>query len=357
MKKIFKILVVNPGSTSTKLSLFEDDLEKHGSQISHSLNDLSAFSSVPGQRDFRWNLIEAEMRNWHEDLQTIDAAVGRGGLLRPVESGVFAVNDAMCGDLSAGRYGEHASNLGALLALRAAEAAGVPAYIADPVVVDELDPAARYSGMPEIQRKSIFHALNQKAAARKTADEIGKRYEECNFIVAHLGGGITVGAHKQGRVVDVNNGLDGDGPFTPERSGGLPAGQLVSLVLHGGLSEAEIRKKIKGRGGLSAYCGSNNLEDLMIRASKGDKEIQEVVDAMSYQISKEIAMHGATLCGRVDRIIITGGMAHDTGFVSKIAERTAFLAPVTVIPGEMEMYALAERALQALTGRTEVKEY
>jgi butyrate kinase len=277
--------------------------------------------------------------------------------MRPIESGVYAVNDAMLEDLRSGGFGEHASNLGAIIASRIATAGSCPAFIADPVVVDELDDLARWSGVPEIERRSIFHALNHKSAAREAARRLGRRYEDLNMIVAHLGGGVSVGAHRRGRVVDVNNALDGDGPFAPERSGGLPAGQLVDLALAGTLTQTELRKRITGRGGLVAYCGTNDLSDIERRIEAGDERCRAAFEAMIYQISKEIAMHGATLSGRVDLVVLTGGMAHNARVVDGIRDRVSFLAPVEVIPGEREMVSLAAAACAALSGEAVVRSY
>jgi butyrate kinase len=263
----------------------------------------------------------------------------------------------MLDDLRSARFGEHASNLGAILAAQIAAHYHCPAYIADPVVVDEMDSVAKISGMPAIERKSIFHALNQKSAAREVARRIKKKYEACNFIVAHLGGGISVGAHCQGRVIDVNNALEGDGPFSPERSGGLPSLQLVELVLQNPQAPEEIKKRIVGAGGMAAYCGTNDLKEISARIKNGDEYAALIYQAMAYQISKEIAMHGATLKGAIDGIILTGGMAKDTDLVEKIKERVSFLAPVHVICGEREMQSLAENIYAVLHEKLEAREY
>jgi butyrate kinase len=356
----FLILCVNPGSTSTKLALFRGAKCLESSSAAHPVEELAGYSAVAQQAEFRMKLAEefaSSALAAHAPEESLSAVIGRGGLLAPLEGGVYAVNERMCADLIAAKYGEHASNLGAVLARGLAGKRAVPAFIADPVVVDELEPLARYSGLPELPRMSIFHALNQKSAARAAAQRLGLRYEECNFIVAHLGGGVSVGAHRAGRVIDVNNALDGEGPFSPERAGGVPAGQLIGLTREYQGREAELRKRLVGRGGLVAYLGTNDLEEIMERIEAGDRQAREVIDAMAYQISKEIASHGATLEGRVDAIILTGGMAHNIDLVDSIRRRVAFLAPLELFAGEREMEALAENALAALTGETRVKEY
>ncbi|MDD5676679.1 MAG: butyrate kinase [Kiritimatiellae bacterium] len=342
------ILAVNPGSTSTKLSVFDGEREYIQGNVVHSAENLKPFRRITDQIEFRMNLIHHFLQDNRVDIRTLKAVVGRGGLLKPIRSGVYRVNAAMLEDLRSGRFGEHASNLGGILAHGLAGEAGCPAYIVDPVVVDEMDDVARLSGMPGLERKSIFHALNQKSVARAVARKIGKSYTDCNFIVAHMGGGISVGAHCRGCVVDVNNALDGDGPFAPERAGGLPAGQLAELCFNGQYSLAEIKRKLAGEGGLVAYRGSNSFTDLKKAVLAGDAQARLVYEAMAYQVSKEIAMHGATLKGAVDRIILTGGLACDETFVGMIRERVRHLAAVEVIPGEREMASLAQAALAVL---------
>jgi len=343
-----RILVVNPGSTSTKLSVFEGEGECIQGNVVHSTEDLKPFRRITDQIEFRMALIRRFLRDNRVDIRTLKAVVGRGGLLKPIRSGVYRVNAAMLEDLGSGRFGEHASNLGGILAHGLAGEAGCPAYIVDPVVVDEMDAVARLSGLPGLERKSIFHALNQKSVAREVARKIGKPYTDCNFIVAHMGGGISVGAHCRGCVVDVNNALDGDGPFSPERTGGLPVGQLVEMCFSGKYTLAEMKRKIAGLGGLLAYRGSNSFQELKAARRAGDKKAKLLYAAMAYQVSKEISLHGATLKGAVDRIILTGGLACDETFVGMIRERVSHLAAVEVIPGEREMAALAQATLAVL---------
>ena len=352
-----RILAVNPGSTSTKLSLFLGETEVRAAAVSHSEAELSPCARIIDQLELRRRCLSAFLDEAGPVGRGLDAVVGRGGLLRPLPSGVYRVDDAMLRDLAEARYGEHASNLGAALAQEAARDSGCAAYIVDPVVVDELEDVARLSGIPEIERKSIFHALNQKSAAREVAAGLGKPYERCRFIVAHLGGGISVGAHLEGRVVDVNNALDGDGPLAPERSGGLPAGALVDIATDGKHARAELRRRITGGGGLVAYLGTNSLVRAREMAAGGDARAALVIEAMVYQVAQEISKHGATLRGRVDRIILTGGMAQDSALAAAIRDRVGHLAPVVVVPGEREMLSLARGALAVLEGRRAARCY
>jgi len=355
--RVFHILVINPGSTSTKISYFEDDRELESESCMHSTEDLKGFERVCEQVDYRARFVQQFLEQRGIETEKLDAVSARGGLLKPVESGVYRVNQYMLDDLLSARYGEHASNLGALIASKIARNACCPAYIADPVAVDEMEEVARVTGLPEIERKSIFHALSQKSVGREIANRIGRAYEDCNFIVAHMGGGISVGAHRKGKVVDVNNALDGDGPFSPERSGGLPAGQLVRLCAEGIFSKDEIFRKLTGEGGLVAHRGSNSFSDLRKDADGGDEHAKLLYDSLAYKVSQEICKHGATLCGEVDRIILTGGMAKDFQFIEQIRERVRYLAQVEVIPGEREMQSLALAALGVLRRKIKEKEY
>ncbi len=352
-----EILIINPGSTSTKLALFEGEECRYETSLAHSPEELKAFTRIIDQADMRLACIKRFLADNRIKTNELAAVVGRGGLLKPIECGTYLVNQAMLDDLETGRYGEHASNLGAVMAHHIAADAGCKAYIVDPVVADEMDDISRLSGLPQLPRKSIFHALNQKSTAREIAARLGRSYADCNFIVAHLGGGVSVGAHRRGRVVDVNNALNGDGPFSPERTGGLPAGQLVELCFSGEFSKDEIKRMNVGRGGLVAYKGTNRLDEIHAMIEAGDRDAELVFAAMALQISKEIAMHGATLKGEVDRIILTGGMANDRILVDMIRERVGFVAPVEVIPGEREMLSLARGYLAVASGREPEKEY
>lgn len=351
------IFAINPGSTSTKVAFFTSDKEIVSETIAHSASEIAKFEKVADQADFRAKCVEDFAERHGIDIKNLDAVVGRGGLLKPISGGVYRVNAAMLRDLSSGIYGEHPCNLGGIIAEKVARDACCAAFIVDPVVVDEMDDIARFSGMPEITRISIFHALNQKSVSREIANKIGKPYCECNFIVAHIGGGISVGAHRKGRVIDVNNAFNGDGPFSPERSGGVPAIGLAEMCFSGKYTLAQVKKKIAGLGGMVAYKGTNDFKELSKMIDSGDEKASLVREAMAYQISKEIAMHGATLEGDVDRIIITGGIANDADFVEMIARRVRFLATVEVIPGEREMLSLARGFIAVKNGSEKEKEY
>jgi butyrate kinase len=352
------ILAINPGSTSTKFSLFEEENLVFEKSLRHTIEDLSCFEKITDQFDFRKNLIINELVERKTDLNRIIAVVGRGGLVKPIESGIYRVNQKMKDDLKRGYSGVHASNLGGLIADDIASTLpGATAYIVDPVVVDELQPVARISGHPEIQRKSIFHALNQKAVARSYADSIGKSYEDLNLIIAHMGGGISVGAHKNGRVIDVNNALNGDGPFSPERSGGLPSGQLVDLCFSGKYSHSELMSMLTGKGGMMAYLGTNDFMEVCRNAENGDEKAFLIRDAVSYQIGKEIGAMVAVLNGQVDAIILTGGMAHQESNINNIKSMVEYIATVIVYPGEDELKSLAYNALLALDGKIQIKTY
>jgi butyrate kinase len=354
-----KILAINPGSTSTKIAIFEGTKEVFVKNIKHSVDELKNFAKIFDQYDFREKVILDELKKEGFEVSSLDAVVGRGGLLKPIPGGVYKINDKMIEDLKNPKMGEHASNLGAPIAHAIAQAAGsdTPAFIVDPVVVDEMEDSARISGMPELERISIFHALNQKAVARRYAREKGVKYEDLNLIVAHLGGGVSVGAHKKGKVIDVNNALNGDGPFSPERSGGVPAGQLVKMCFSGKYEIGEILKKLKGNGGLVAYLGTNSAYDVELRVKDGDKEAEKVYKAMAYQVSKEIGALSAVLEGKVDAVIVTGGVAYDKTFISWIKEKVSFIADIVVYPGEDEMQALAEGCFYAVNGEIPVSEY
>lgn len=352
------ILAVNPGSTSTKFAVFEEDKLLFEKTLRHTSEELAGFSRITDQFHFRKGLIISELEKWKIDNSSIAAVVGRGGLVKPIESGVYRVNTKLKEDLESGQWGEHASNLGGLIAGDIVESLPeASAFIVDPVVVDELQPVARLSGHPEIERISIFHALNQKAVARTYASSVGREYREMNLIVAHMGGGISVGAHKQGRVIDVNNALDGDGPFSPERSGGLPSGQLIDLCFSGRYSHKELKTMVTGRGGIVAYLGTNSFMDVCQRAAQGDEKAILIRDGISYQVAKEIGAMAAVLEGKVDAILLTGGLAHQEVHVRKIESMIGFIANVVVYPGEDEIKALAFNGLMALDGRVDIRTY
>lgn len=355
-----KILAINPGSTSTKIAVYEDLNPIFVETIRHNVEDLEIFPSITDQYNFRKDFIIAALKHNGIEVNQLDAVVGRGGLLKPIPGGVYEVNELMIQDLKIGIQGEHASNLGGILAKEISQLTDrkIPAFIVDPVVVDEMDEIARYSGRPELPRISIFHALNQKAVARRYAKEHNKSYNELNLIIAHLGGGITIGAHRQGRVVDVNNGLDGEGPFSPERSGSLPVGGLAKLCFSGKYTLPQIRKMITGGGGLVAYLGTNDAKKVEQMAyEENDQKARIIFEAMAYQVAKDIGAAAAVLCGKVDAILITGGIAYSKKLVELITERVQFIAPICVYPGEDEMQALVEGAYYALIGELEVKQY
>ena len=352
-----KILVINPGSTSTKIAVFDDESPVLEKTIRHSSEELKDFKNIIEQYDFRVKVIENVLKENGFKLEDFDAFVGRGGLLHPIESGTYRVNEAMLEDLKECKYGEHASNLGAIIAYNLATKVNKPAYIVDPVVVDEMEPLARYSGLKGIERKSIWHALNQKAVARRAAKDLHKKYDEVNLIVVHLGGGISVAAHKKGRTVDVNNALNGDGPFAPERAGGLPTISLVDLCMSGKYTYEEMKKLLAGKGGLVSHLGTNNAIEVEERIEKGDEYAKLVYEAMAYQVAKTVGEMAAVLKGEVDAIILTGGLARSKMLTDWIKERTSFIAPVLLYPGEDEMRALAEGALRVLKGEEKEKIY
>ncbi len=352
------ILAINPGSTSTKIAVFHGNTPVYVKNISHSTEELSPFEKITDQFQFRRQVIMNQLRDAEVKLHLVRIIMGRGGLLKPIPSGVYEVNEAMKADLVDSPLGEHASNLGGLIAddLKQ-EFPGVRAYIADPVVVDELEDIARFSGHPLFVRKSILHALNQKAVARRHAGLIMRAYEDLNLIVVHLGGGISVGAHQKGRVIDVNQALDGEGPFSPERSGTLPMGDFAKLCFSGKYSLKEVKKMIKGEGGLVAYTGTNSAYEVEMRAQAGDAFAKKIFEAMAYQVAKEIGAMYAVLCGQVDAILITGGIANSKWFVNEIIGRVHRMAPTHVYPGEDEMEALALNGLRVLTGECIPVEY
>lgn len=348
--RVFRILAVNPGSTSTKVAFFHDDIQIFSRNIAHKTEELAPFPAVNDQFKFRSQLIEQTILAENIEPVQIDAFVGRGGLLRPIAGGTYLVDEEMLADLRQGVGGEHASNLGALIIDVFAKRYQKPAFIVDPVVVDEMDDLARLSGHPLFPRKSIFHALNQKSVARKAAAHLGKTYSEVNLIVAHLGGGISVGAHRCGRVIDVNNALDGEGAYSPERSGSLPCGDLVRYCFSGVADLKQVLKMIKGEGGMVAYLGSNNMREIVERINAGDVEAERIYRGMAYQVAKQIGQKAVILKGKVDAIVLTGGITHDKLIVSWVKDYVSFLAPVLVFPGEEEMQALAEGALRVLRG-------
>jgi len=359
LSKGIRIIAINPGSTSTKIAVFDNESPVLVKNIVHTAEELDQFDRITDQFEYRKSLICKVLKDAEIRMDLVKAIVGRGGLVKPIESGVYEVNDALRRDLIHSPMGaEHASNLGGLIADDLAKSIpGARAYIANPVVVDELDDIARYSGHKLLPRISVFHALNQKAVAWQHAKSILKEYEDLNLIVVHLGGGITVGAHQKGRVIDVNQGLDGDGPFSPERTGSLPVGALIRLCFSGEFTLKQVLKMNKGEGGLVSYLGTNSAYDVEKKMMAGDGESKAVFEAMAYQVSKEIGSMYAVLKGDVDAILITGGVAHSKWFVNQISERVFKMAPVHTYPGEDEMRALAFNGLRIIKGETEAKVY
>ena len=352
------ILAINPGSTSTKIAVFENSKQIFVKNIKHSSEELAGFKIITDQYDYRKKIIMQELKDASIDLSRIKVIVGRGGTVKPIKSGIYSVNKALRDDLKVGILGQHASNLGGLIADDIAKSLiDAKAYIADPVVVDELEPLARISGHPNFERISIFHALNQKAIARSHAKSISMRYEDMNLIVVHLGGGISVGAHKKGKVIDVNQALDGEGPFSPERSGSLPVGALAKLCFSGEYTLDDVKKMITGKGGYVAYLGTNDAYEVEKRAEAGDEKAALIQDAMAYQVAKEIGAMSTVLKGEVDAILLTGGIAYGKPFIEAVKERISHLAEVFVYPGEDEMRALAMNGLMVLEGEAEVLEY
>jgi butyrate kinase len=354
----YKILAINPGSTSTKIAIYEGRQSIFLKTIKHSAEQLLPFKNIADQYEFRKEVILNELIQGDVEIDDISAVVGRGGLVKPIESGVYEVNDALIRDLKIGVQGQHASNLGGLIAYDIAQTLEhARAFIADPVVVDELQEVARITGHPQMLRRSIFHALNHKAIARNYARTLGKSYEELNLVVAHMGGGISIGAHCLGKVIDVNNALDGFGPFSPERAGTLPSGALVDLCFSGTITYDEAKKLINGKGGLMAHFGTNQVTEVERMWRDGNLKAKLVLEAMAYQTAKAIGACAVVLKGKVDGILITGGIANSRLVVDYIKEMVAFIGPVVVYPGEDEMQALAENALRVLSGEVECLVY
>ncbi len=352
-----KSLIINPGSTSTKIGVFEDETLLFDETLRHSTEEIGQFDSIVAQKDFRKKIITDFLESKNFDIKSLNVVVGRGGMLKPIPGGTYAVTEELLADLKIGVQGQHASNLGGILAKEIADSIGAPSYIVDPTVVDELMPIARYSGVPELPRVSIFHALNQKAVAKRYAKEVGKSYESLRLIVVHMGGGVSVGAHEGGKVVDVFNALDGDGAFSPERAGAVPSGALVKMCFSGKYTEKEVYGKLVGNGGFNAYLGTNDMREVTKCANEGDEKAAETKQAFLLQVAKDIGSMACVLSGRVDQIIVTGGIAYGADVVAALKERAEWIAPFTVYPGEDELLALAQGALRVLNGEEEAKVY
>lgn len=352
-----KSLIINPGSTSTKIGVFEDETLLFEETLRHSTEEISRYATIVDQKDFRKEIITNLLAEKNFDIKSLDMVVGRGGMLKPIPGGTYEVTDALLADLKVGVQGQHASNLGGILAREIGDSIGVPSYIVDPVVVDELAPVARLSGVPELPRISVFHALNQKAVAKRYAKETGKAYEELNLIVVHMGGGVSVGAHRNGKIVDVFNALDGDGAFSPERAGGVPSGALIKMCFSGQYTEKEVYSKMVGKGGFNAYLGTNDMREVKKMAAEGNEQAQLVKEAFLYQVVKDIGSMACVLKGKVDQIIVTGGIAYAEDVVYALKEAAEWIAPFTVYPGEDELLALVQGGLRVLNGEEKACEY
>ncbi|MDA1474917.1 butyrate kinase [Bacillus changyiensis] len=352
-----RILVINPGSTSTKIGVFHDDRSIFEKSIRHDEAKLQQFATIIDQYSFRKQAVLETLHEQGINISKLNAVCGRGGLLRPIEGGTYKVNDEMVEDLKNGYAGQHASNLGGIIAKEIADGLNIPAFIVDPVVVDEMSPVAKISGTPKIERRSIFHALNQKAVARKVALQFGKRYEDMKMIITHMGGGITIGVHCNGRVIDVNNGLHGEGPLGPERAGTIPAGDLIDLCFSGDYTRDELMKMLIGGGGLYGYLGTKDAVKVEKMIMEGDQTAELIYEAMAYQIAKEIGAASTVLRGEVDVIILTGGLAYGKMFIASIKKYIDWISDVFVYPGENELQALAEGAYRVLNNEEEAKQY
>ncbi len=352
-----KSLIINPGSTSTKIGVFEDETLLFEETLRHSTEEIAQYASIVDQKDFRKEIITNLLKSKDFDINSLNMVVGRGGMLKPIPGGTYAVTDDLLHDLKIGKQGQHASNLGGILAREIGDSIGVPSFIVDPVVVDEMCDVARYSGVPELPRTSVFHALNQKAVAKRYAKENGKAYDSLNLIVVHMGGGVSVGAHLNGRIIDVFNALDGDGAFSPERAGGAPVGALIKMCFSGQYTEKEVYKKFVGNGGFNAYLGTNDMRDVEKMVNEGDAKATEIRDAFIFQVSKDIGSMAAVLKGKVDAIVVTGGIAYDKGVVAGLKDACEWIAPFTVYPGEDELGALVQGGLRVLNGEEEAKVY
>lgn len=351
-----RILVINPGATSTKFAVYDGEIMVFKKIIEHSVEDISGFTKVVNQYEYRLRLILQQLEKENFDILTFKAVVARGGILKPLKGGTYGITQEMVDDLREAKRGEHASNLGAVMAYGLAEMLKIPSYIVDPVSVDEMDPVARISGLPDLPRTSLSHALNSKAVARKVANQLGKSYSEMNLIVAHLGTGISVTPHKMGKMIDVNNAKE-EGPLSPDRCGGLPMGQFLKLAFSGKYTFDELKEILNCKGGMYAYLGTADIRKAFAMADSGDVQANIVLEAISYQVAKEIGGMATVLSGNVECIILTGGVAYSERIVNEIKKRVQFIAPIIVVPGEEELEALAFGAIRVLRGQEEVLVY
>ncbi|MGL5438908.1 MAG: butyrate kinase [Filifactoraceae bacterium] len=351
----YRILAINPGSTSTKISVYENENELITTTLNHSADEISQYLHIQDQFPMRKKAVLEFLSENGYDISDFSGIVGRGGLLPPVKSGAYEVNDLMIDTLMNRPYVEHASNLGAIIAYDIAKELGIKAYIYDSVRVDELQNLARISGMPEIPRESSVHALNSRAMAMKAAKLKGKRYEESNFVVAHLGGGITLSAHNNGKMIDIVS--DDEGPFSPERSGRVPCNSLVKLCYSGKYDQKSMVKQLRGKGGLVAYLGTVDAREVEKMIENGDENARLVYEAMAYQIAKGVGEMATVLFGKVDGIILTGGISYSKMLTSWIKERVEFIGEVIILPGENEMESLSLGTLRVLRGEEVAREY
>lgn len=352
---MYRILAINLGSTSSKVAYYQDETCLIKENIEHPVAELSCFQNILDQQDYRRASIEEFLCKNTIDPLSLDAVVSRGGHTHPISGGVYKINDIMLSEIQSGNFGRHACDIGVFIADSMAKQSGAEAFVVDPPVTDEFKPLARYSGLPELPRRSSFHALNQRAVAHKYAKQVGTPYEDLNLIVVHMGGGISVAAHQHGKMVDANNALTGDGPFSTNRTGGLPVGALVDLCFSGMYTKQEVKARINGKGGMIAYLGENDVKTVEAKALAGDKKYKECLDAMLYQTAKEIGASSAVLMGSVDAILLTGGIAHSQYVVRYLEDMVSYLGPLFVYPGEHEMEALAFGAYGVLNGTTEAK--
>lgn len=353
------VLAINPGSTSTKIAVYnlDDNQEIFTEVIRHAVEEISSYDRISDQKDFRKDLILQVMTQYNIKIENLTAVVGRGGLLQPILGGTYQVNDKMLKDLTDERYSSHASNLGAILANEIANQANVNAYIVDPVVVDELADVARISGLAGIERRSVLHALNQKAVARAVLNEKGLDYESAKVIVVHMGGGISMAAHNRGKMIDIVNGLDGEGPYTPERTGSLPLYSFAQYIIDNKLDMAQIKRKLAGEGGLYSYLGETDLRNIVAKMNSGDEDSHKYLLGLIYQIAKGVGEMAVVLHGEIDQIILTGGVAYNDFITQGITDYVDWIAPVAVYPGEMEMVALYQGVKRVLKNQEVAKVY
>jgi len=354
MKK-YKIAAINLGSTSTKIAYYEDEICMWKENLVHPAEELKEYATIWDQYGYRKNEISKFLADQGIVISEVDAVVSRGGHTEPIVGGVYRITEKMLEQSASGKYGNHACDLGLKIAY-SFRTEGPAAFTVDTPTTDEFEPLARYSGLPQLPRRSSFHILNHRAVGRQYAADHGKSYEDTNLVAAHLGGGISVAVHKKGKLIDANNGLEGDGPFSTNRCGTVPVGALVDLCFSGKHTYQEVKKMINGNGGMMAYLNENDVKTVSEKAVAGDKTCEEVLNAMSYQIAKEIAACAAVLCGQVEAILLTGGIAYDKGITDYIRKHVEFIAPVKLYPGEFEMQSLCLNALAALRGEAEIKE-